>query len=216
MEDWYDTKGVKHAGLIDKEYSADYVKKYPNAINKVRLLTPHTYKSEMYKSLIEMINQDCISFPADYDGKGYISLFESDEKIIAKAKKSIVDKHKKENLSEDELNKLIDDELKNVSYIYTKMVKLDFFEQLALSNIDALKEELVNMVCKKRDSGRDSFELTPEKQNILHDDRAYCCAMCAYQLFQKRLENIRKPQRQETSHDLFQVRKPAAIKSHFR
>lgn len=28
------------------------------------------------------------------------------------------------------------------------------------------------MVRKKRDSGKDSFELTPEKANKLHDDRA--------------------------------------------
>ena len=28
------------------------------------------------------------------------------------------------------------------------------------------------MVRKKRDSGKDSFELTPEKANRLHDDRA--------------------------------------------
>jgi hypothetical protein len=34
MEDWEDEKGVKHRGLIDKEYSADYVSKYPNAVDK--------------------------------------------------------------------------------------------------------------------------------------------------------------------------------------
>ena len=28
------------------------------------------------------------------------------------------------------------------------------------------------MVRKKRDSGKDSFELTPEKANKMHDDRA--------------------------------------------
>lgn len=31
------------------------------------------------------------------------------------------------------------------------------------------------MVRKKRDSGKDSFELTPEKANKLHDDRALNC-----------------------------------------
>ena len=50
---------------------------------------------------------------------------------------------------------------------------------------------MVNMVRKKRDSGKDSFELTPEKANKLHDDRSYCAALCAWWLSEKRLENIR-------------------------
>jgi len=49
---------------------------------------------------------------------------------------------------------------------------LDWRDEIALTNIDAAKEELVNMVRKKRDSGKDSFELTPEKANKMHDDRA--------------------------------------------
>ena len=47
------------------------------------------------------------------------------------------------------------------------------------------------MVRKKRDSGKDSFELTPEKANKLHDDRSYCAALCGWYLSEKRLENIR-------------------------
>ena len=47
------------------------------------------------------------------------------------------------------------------------------------------------MVRKKRDSGKDSFELTPEKANKLHDDRSYCAALCAWFLSEKRLEHIR-------------------------
>ena len=47
------------------------------------------------------------------------------------------------------------------------------------------------MVRKKRDSGKDSFELTPEKANKLHDDRSYCAALCAWWLSEKRLENVR-------------------------
>ena len=50
---------------------------------------------------------------------------------------------------------------------------------------------MVNMVRKKRDSGKDSFELIPEKANKLHDDRSYCMALCAWFLSEKRLEGIR-------------------------
>ena len=55
------------------------------------------------------------------------------------------------------------------------------------------------MVRKKRDSGKDSFELIPEKANKLHDDRSYCMALCAWYLSEKRLENIRtKPKSNAT------------------
>ena len=62
--------------------------------------------------------------------------------------------------------------------------------------IDALKEELVNMVRKKRDSGKDSFELTPEKANKLHDDRSYTCSMVSYALMcerRKAITNRKRP-----------------------
>ena len=172
MEDWVDKKGVKHRGLIDKEYSADYVKKFPNAVDKVRLMSPAQYKSEMYEALIQMMDQDVIGFTESYDNKGYLTVFETDEKAVEKEKKNIESKLKKKKLSEEEFNEQLKEELKNASCMKTKMIKLDPYQEMALSNIDALKEELVNMVRKKRDSGKDSFELTPEKANKLHDDRA--------------------------------------------
>ena len=70
------------------------------------------------------------------------------------------------------------------------MVRLDPYQEIALSNIDALKEEMVNIVRKRRDSGKDSFDLIPEKQNKLHDDRFYCACLAAYCLSEKRRENI--------------------------
>ncbi len=209
MEDWTDAKGNKHRGLIDKEYSEEYVRKYPNAVDKIMLMSPSQYKSEMYESLIEMMNQDCISFTADYDNKGYLTVFESDEALLKKEKKRIEEKLKKENLSEDEFEIKLKEELSNASCVKTKMVKLDAYEEIALANIDALKEEMVNMVRKKRESGKDSFELTPEKANKLHDDRSYCACMAGYFLAQKRLENIRNRKRQPVKNliDLFPTTK---------
>ena len=191
MEDWIDKKGNKHRGLIDKEYSEEYVSRYPNAINKLKLVSPTQYKSTIYEALIEMLDIDAISFTTDYDNKGYLTVFEADEKKLEKEKKKITDKLKSEGYSGDELTKKIDEELSQASCIKTKVVKLDQFQEIALANIDAMKEEMVNMVRKKRESGKDSFELTPEKANKLHDDRSYCMALCAWFLSEKRLENIR-------------------------
>ena len=190
MEDWVDDKGITHKGLIDREYSADYVSKYPNAIDKVRLISPTQYKSTMCEALIEMMNMDLISFTTDYDNKGYLTIFETDEKELNKAKREIENKLRSQQCSDDEIAIRVQEELKNASCIKTKIVKLDPYQEIALSNIDALKEEMVNIVRKKRDSGKDSFDLIPEKQSKLHDDRFYCACLAAYYLSEKRRENI--------------------------
>ena len=197
MEDWVDKKGKTHRGLIDKEYSEEYAGRYPNAINKLRLVSPTQYKSIIYEALIEMLDIDAISFTTDYDNKGYLTVFEADEKKLEKEKKRIGEELKSQGFAGEALAKKLEEEISHASCVTTKVVKLDQFQEIALANIDAMKEEMVNMVRKKRDSGKDSFELTPEKANKLHDDRSYCMALCAWFLSEKRLEGIRarkKPQ----------------------
>jgi hypothetical protein len=191
MEDWVDKKGKKHRGLIDKDYSAEYVGRYPNAINKLKLVSPAQYKSIIYEALIEMLDIDVISFTTDYDNKGYLTVFEADERKLEKEKKRISEQLKEKGFEGDEFTQKLEEELSRASCVNTKVVKLDQFQEIALANIDAMKEEMVNMVRKKRDSGKDSFELTPEKANKLHDDRSYTMALCAWWLSEKRLENVR-------------------------
>lgn len=77
-----------------------------------------------------------------------------------------------------------------IQSVNTKTIRLTWQEELALANIDAMKEEVVNIERKKRESGRDSFELTPEKQRILHDDRSYTLAMGCYGLSEERRKLI--------------------------
>lgn len=191
MEDWTDKRGKTHRGLIDKEYSADYVGRYPNAIDKLKLVSPTQYKSVIYEALIEMLDIDAISFTTDYDNKGYLTVFEADEKKLEKERKRISEELKDRGFEGEEFTIRLEKELSHASCINTKIVKLDLFQEIALANIDAMKEEMVNMVRIKRESRKDSFELTPEKQNKLHDDRAYTMALCAWWLSEKRLENVR-------------------------
>ena len=163
MQDWVDSKGKTHRVLIDKEMdrqlATGYTKKYPNAVDKVKLLEPSKYKSIMYESAIEVTNSNLVDFTTDYDNKGYLTIFQTDDAETAKVKKSIEDRLKKENLSEEDFAIRLKEELKKSSIVKTKMVKLDPYQEIALANIDALKEELVNMRRIKRDSGKDSFEL---------------------------------------------------------
>lgn len=210
MPDWTDKAGITHRGLIDKEYSADYVKKFPNAVDKVHLISPTAYKSEMYEALIELMNQDKISFTAPYDGKGNLTVFDVDEKKLNSEKEKITNRLKRLKLSKEEFDRQLDEELNHVQSVKTKVIKLDWQDELALVNIDALKEELVNMVRKKRESGKDSFELTPEKANKMHDDRAYTAALAAKALMDERRKSIMNRKRKPSTNlaDLLPIRTP--------
>ena len=202
MPDWTDDKNEDHRGLIDKEFSADYVGKFPNAVNKLHLMSPSKWKSTMFEELIEMVEQDKIKFTASYDHKGYITTFDVDEELLKKERKRISEKIKAEQkLEGEELAAAIKEELSKADTIKTKMVKLNWLEELALSNIDALKEESVNVVRKKHDTGRDSFDLIPEKAHTLHDDRCYTLALLSHCLYDlRRKEILDKPK--TTNKDL--------------
>ena len=112
------------------------------------------------------------------------------EELLKKERKKIEEKYKKKKLPKEILEEPIKEELNKIQSVNTKMIKLDWQDELALSNIDALKEELVNMVRKKRESGKDSFELVAEKANRMHDDRAYTAALMGYALAEERRKLI--------------------------
>ena len=54
------------------------------------------------------------------------------------------------------------------------------------------------MIRKPRESGKDSFELCPEKANKMHDDRAYTLSLAAYGLSQIRRKNMVERKRKKT------------------
>ena len=221
MQDWVDSKGKMHPGFIDKELDnqldTGYSKKYPNAVDKVRLMEPSKYKSLMYEAAIEMTNSDLISFTTDYDNKGYITLFLTDDNETKNVQKQIEERLKKENLSDDVYAIRLKEEMKKSSVVKTKIVKLDPYQEIALANIDALKEELVNMRRIKRESGKDSFELIPEKVGRLHDDRSYTYVMCSFYLQETRMSKIRNKKRPDINklEEFFDFKKPKATHSYF-
>lgn len=210
MPDWTDEKGIVHRGLIDKEYSEQYVKKFPNAVDKLRLISPSQYKSEMFEAMIELMNQDKISFTAQYDNKDYLTVFDIDQEQTAKKREKLIEQLKKEKLDEKEFEKRLHEEL--TSELETKTIQLDWQDKIALVNMDALKQQLVNMIRKNRESGKDSFELIPEKASRLHDDRAYTAALCSYALMLERRKQIIPGRKKQTNvKDMFRIRKPIKV-----
>lgn len=62
---------VTHRGLIDIEYNENDGKKFPNAVKgKLKLVSPAKYKSELYESLIQMMDSNLIEFTEEYNDKG--------------------------------------------------------------------------------------------------------------------------------------------------
>ena len=151
-----------------------------------------------------MLNQNKISFTASYDHKGYLTVFDIDQIVIEKETKRITEELKKNKVVGEEFDKQLKEKLNEVQSVKTKTIKLNWKDEIALSNIDATKEEIVNIVRKRRESGKDSFELTPEKANKMHDDRAYTLAMCGFALSEeRRKEMLQRPK--NNSSDLLNM-----------
>ena len=83
LEDWEDEKGIKHYGLIDPNHEqyTNEVRNYPNAIQKLQLISPQKYKKQMVEELIELMKLDLIKFPKEYSGKSEVAITtDGDEK----------------------------------------------------------------------------------------------------------------------------------------
>lgn len=76
LEDWYDDQGKRHRGFIDKTFELyeGEIKNYPNASNKLNLISPQKYRHQMCEELIELMHLDLIKFPQEYNGKGNVSI----------------------------------------------------------------------------------------------------------------------------------------------
>ena len=132
MPDWKDKSGKTHRGLIDKEYSEEYVKKFPNAVNKLHLMEPTKYKSEMYEAMIEMMNQDKIEFTATYDNKGYLTIFDIDKDKYEKTKKDLIAKYKKQKMTDEEIDYNVQKELDKLQNVKSHIEKLNWQEEASL------------------------------------------------------------------------------------
>lgn len=96
LNDWVGRDGRKHRGLIDKSHEIykGYEHLYPNAIDKLRLINPKKYRTQMVDEFIELMNLGVIKFP-----------YEFKQEFIAMAKKGEDDTETIENyqLSDEEI-----------------------------------------------------------------------------------------------------------------
>ena len=172
-----------------------------------------------------IVHLQLITFPAEYDRKSYLNIIEIDKNVLEKNKSSIIKKLEKKNLSQEEFEEKLEEELSKIDSAKTTVYKLSPDEEIALIQIDAMKEEIVNICRTKRDSGKDMFKLPPHKdadtgasEATMHDDRAYVLAMLGWYLSEKRLSNIRNKKRQVDNSNIidnFMIRTPQRHESIF-
>lgn len=201
IEDWTDKQGKKHCGLIDKAYKNgdEYAKRFPNAKEKLMLIEPSKMKSDMFEALIKMVEANLIHFTEKYDNKGYINLMEVNNKLMKESEASIRAELDTMDLSIDEYEDLFEERMSQIESAKTVVYKLSIEEECALMQIDAMKEEIVNICRVKREGGKDIFKLPAHKdadtgnsEATMNDDRAYVLAMLGWYLSEKRLEHLRK------------------------
>lgn len=155
-------KDFEHRGMIDAnyDYCIPYVKRYPDAVDIIRMKEPSKYKTIMYTQLCEMIDQDLISFTAEYDYHGVLTM-----------------------LSE------------NKGEVIENTYKLSLEEEIALKQLDAMKEEVTHMYKYRSSNGNIRYDLAPGFENVLHDDRAYCLALLGHALFDLRSKDTVRQKR---------------------
>ena len=129
-----------------------------------------------------------------------------------------------ENISEEGTSEsatekpTVKEEMSKLDVSKYKTYKLSPDEEVALKQIDMMKEEIVNICRTKRESGKDMFKLPPHKdadagasEATMHDDRAYVLAMLGWYLSERRLENIRS-RKKPNSNDILSKLQVNAVK----
>ena len=80
LNDWTGNDGRVHRGLIDESHDiyAGYKERYPNAVYKLKLISPKKYRTQMVDEFIELMNLGVIKFPYEYKQE-FISISENNE-----------------------------------------------------------------------------------------------------------------------------------------
>lgn len=98
LNDFVDVYSKKHKGLIDASHEiySGYRGRYPDAIDKLRLISPRKYRTQMVEEFIELMELGVIRFPYTYNGQEFLKLF----KGVDSKGEEIIETY---NLSQDEI-----------------------------------------------------------------------------------------------------------------
>lgn len=76
LNNWTDRYGKEHRGLIDagNDLYVTYLRRYPDAVDKLRLINPKKYRTQMVEEFIELMNLGVIRFPYEYGGNDFLNV----------------------------------------------------------------------------------------------------------------------------------------------
>lgn len=82
LNEFTDSHGKKHRGFLDPESDIykGYELRYPNNSDKIRVISPKKYRTQMFEECIELMDLGVIRFPFEYDGRDFIKVKENVEK----------------------------------------------------------------------------------------------------------------------------------------
>lgn len=77
LKNWKDSSGVEHHGLIDAKHEIykGYDALYPDAIDKLRLISPRKFRTQMVEEFIELMDLGVIRFPYEWNRRDSITVF---------------------------------------------------------------------------------------------------------------------------------------------
>lgn len=80
LNNWTDSNGRLRRGFIDASNPLyeGYERLYPDAVDKLRLISPKKYRTQMVDEFIELMNLGVIQFPADSSSPDSVTLLETD------------------------------------------------------------------------------------------------------------------------------------------
>lgn len=76
LNNWQDSHGMSHRGLIDASHELyeGYSERYPDAIDKLRLVSPRKFRTKMVEEFIELMELGVLRFPYEYGGQDILKL----------------------------------------------------------------------------------------------------------------------------------------------
>lgn len=145
--------GKNHRGLIDKthEIYADYSKIYRDAVDKIRLIDPRKYRTQMVEEMIELMHLGVIRFPMEYSGQDFLRIPKAD---TALAKRGVSGNDQEEEM---------------------EVYYLSQDEKVSLTQIDLMKQEITSIYkISNPENTSVRYALPKEKENKMHKQH------CAY------------------------------------
>ena len=82
LANWNDKSGTEHRGLIDASHELyqGYDARYPDAVDKLHLISPRKFRTAMVEEFIELMNLGVIHFPLEYNGGDYVQVVDGIDK----------------------------------------------------------------------------------------------------------------------------------------